>query len=515
MFFASLLTREERATLITSVSTKIDHYIKENNLHTSSCAGFTMKSQQWLMSAYIISRLKEMNPDITIVIGGIVNESQARAFMKGFHLADYAIWGEGEYPLYYLAEALEDHHFETVPNMVYRDNGSLCSTHQSSEYPDLNSYPFADHTDYFDTLYRVIPGSLRVQIPVWGSRSCPWNKCKFCVDNEEYPYRTRSPENIVEEIMYQSKKYTVDTFTFVDSELPGNKKRFKRLLQLLTQLSAARNEPYHFFGEVSPVFIDDETAQYMRLASFISIQLGFEALTDILLEKMRKRQKFAHNIQALKLGNQYNLRMGGLNILQEIPTETAEDIQESCQNVKFVRFLLNTFTLNPRPFVLYKGSAFYDEIPEPERESWNYDDFWIEIAPTGVVPESERFEFFGFIKERSHSMAWDDFEMVLKVYTQQNCSYTWIEYPGGSFIEEKGFKTYRYVLDRDETDILIYCNSVKTLSEVKSKFSHISEENLVTILHTLKEAGLLYYEEGSHTLIAVVEASQMEPAEVL
>ncbi|MBU7046379.1 MAG: hypothetical protein HXS54_08060, partial [Theionarchaea archaeon] len=140
-FFLLIKSREELSQLIDAIVTKIDQYIRENNLHKAQCTGFTFKSQQWFMGSYIGSRLKEMNPDMNIVIGGMFNEDQARAFMNVFHQADFAIWGEGEYPLFHLIEALkEGKDLNKVPQLVYRDK-DIVSTHQSQERVTLDEYP--------------------------------------------------------------------------------------------------------------------------------------------------------------------------------------------------------------------------------------------------------------------------------------------------------------------------------------------------------------------------------------
>ena len=504
--FQSVLTKDELCELVQSVKDKIDRFISEKRLHEADIAGFTMKTYQWLMNSYIMSRLKEMNPDMKIVIGGISTEDQGRALMRMVTKADFAIWGEGEYPLVHLIQSLEENNtLQDVPNLIYRDGKNLSSTNPLREYPPLDEYPFADHSDYFDAVTRFMPANMQVLIPVWGSRSCPWNKCKFCVLNEEYSYRTRSPENIVEEIEYQSQKYGTYTFIFVDTEIAGNKKRLKTLLTLLVKASSRQKEPYHFFAEISPVFIDTETAKLMQVASFTSIQVGFEAMTDSLLEKMEKRHTFAHNMQALKLGNQYGLYIDGLNIIRGTPPETKEDILESCKNVKFVRFLLNKYVFRPASLELYKGSPFYEEMPEEERKLWRYHRFWEEIAPLKVIPEEDRFEFFGFFRNKP-DFVWDDFESVRRALEEQNRSYTWIEYEDGSFVEEKGPGIYKYVLDRDETDILIFCDLIKSFSEVKKQFSHINEDNLRELLSSLKDFGLIYYDKDMHTIISVLEA---------
>jgi len=508
LVFSSVLSKEEIAGEVNTFKNEIDQYIKLSNLHKALLSGFTLKTYQWPIDFYVINRLKEMNPDTMVVIGGITNSEQAQHFLKMFTSADFAIWGEGEYPLVHLVRALkEGGSFEEVPHLVYREGDTIVATEAPSECPPLDEYPFADHSDYFTAVRRYIPSKFPVLIPVWGSRGCPWNKCKFCVLNEEYAYRVRSPENIVEEVEYQSKKYNIDSFMFVDTELPGNKKRFKTLLQLLLQSSAHRKKPYHFHAEISPVFIDEETAACMQRASFSSIQIGFEAMTDSLLQKMQKRHQFAHNIQALKLGNQYNLKIGGLNIIRGIPTETEEDVAESCTNVTFLRFLLNKYPLYPSFLSLFKGSPFYREVDELEKQHWKENPFWAEIDATGLLSEFDRFEFFGFCREPPvHYHLWDDFERVMTSYQSQRRSYEWIEYPDGSFVEERGPKTYRYTLDKNETAILIYCDSAKSFSELKKEFSHLSEDELRSTVKNLKEAGMMYYDKDLHTIISVLEA---------
>lgn len=503
--YSSAFSKEELSEMVESIKEYIDQYIKKNNLHKTDIAGFTLKTLQWPMSVYLIKQLKELNPDIAVVIGGIINKSQGKAFMKMVD-ADYAIWGEGEYPLWYLVTALrEGISLQKVPNLIYRDNACVITPLQD-EYPLLDEYPFADHTDYFEAFQKyMVDPQYPVSIPIWGSRSCPWNKCRFCTLNEEYTYRTRSPENIVEEIVYQSERYNIDEFIFVDTEFAGTKNRFKALLKLLIQMSAARMRKYHFCAEISPLLIDQETAKYMQLASFEKTQIGFEAVTDSLLEKMCKRQKFAHNIQALKLSSQYDLELHGLNVIREIPTETKEDIVESCRNLRFLRFYLHTHPLTPSFLRLYKGAPFYEDVREDERKIWNTNPFWEEVASTGLISDENKFEFLGFCKMH-HDPQWDTFETLLKFYIKHDYTYEWIEFLDGSSVEEKEPVKDIYMFDRDETDLLIFCDEIRNFSEIKDRFSHVSEDRLREMLYELKEAGILYYGEGLY--ISVLEADK-------
>jgi radical SAM superfamily enzyme YgiQ (UPF0313 family) len=504
LVYKSVYTKKEIQERVASIKDDIDQYIKRNNLHKTDIAGFTLKFFQWPMSCYIIGRLKEMNPDIHIVVGGITSKSQGMTFMNMLSQADFALYGEGEYSLFSLIEALKEGTLCTVPHLIYRENNSIVSTDCTLAYKDLDLYPFPDYSDYFDIVKKV-KSEHPILIPVLGSRSCAWNKCKFCVLNAGYHYRARSPESIVKEIEYQSKKYDVYDFVFIDTEVASNMKRFKTLLKLLRELSSQGN--YRFYADVSPVFITAETAYDMQRASFKQIQIGFEAVTDSLLKKMQKKHQFAHNIQALKLGSRYQIKVSGLNILREIPTETKDDITESCMNVKFLRFFPGKRFIDPGYLKLFKGAPFYRDVPAGERELWREDPYWAEIAPTHLVDEGDRFELFGFYRG-CRNPQWDIFESLLTLYVDHDCSYTWIEYPEGSFVEEKGIKCCEYTFDRDETDLLVFCNSIKMFSDIKKKFFHVDEKKLLNILCTLKEYGVVYYNKNLTSIISLLEADE-------
>lgn len=523
LLYLSLYSREELAEMIHTIKEEIDRHIYENNLHKTALAGFTVKSYQWLMSYYLTNRLKEMNPDIKIVIGGITGEDQGRAFMKLFNLADYLIWGEGEYPLVHLVKALkEGTPLKDVPNLIYRE-GTTLVTEKAHKHSPLDLYPFADHSDYFTAFQnhmtgstlseyikifgKYVPDRYPVVIPILGSRSCKWNRCRFCVLNEEYTYRARSPENIVKEIEYQSERYHIDSFIFVDTEIAGTLKRFKTLLKLLIQSSAEKEKKYRFFAEVSPIFIDNETARYMQLASFTEIQIGFEAMTDSLLEKIDKQHRFAHNLQAVKLGNQNELQISGLNILRELPTETKEDILESCANLKFLRFFLKKYPLTPGFLRLDKGAPFYKDVSEEERKKWRKNPIWEEVNPLHLIPEEDKYEFFGFYK-MDHDRAWVDFESLMNFYMKQDRSYQWVDYVSGSFVEEKGLRLYKYIFDRDETDLLIFCDIIKSFSQVKKRFPHLSEDDLCKMLQNLKDVGFIYCDNAMRWVVSVLDAAR-------
>jgi radical SAM superfamily enzyme YgiQ (UPF0313 family) len=514
IFESPFFPKTELKKFAQDLKTYIDSSIEEKKMHEVEIAGFTMKTYQWLLNYYVLLKLKQHNPTLKTIIGGIRSLSQGIEYMKTFKEADFAIWGEGEIPLLKLLKQIDDPiSYKEIPNLIYRKNDEIISTYQiaPTDLPDINTHPFADHTDYIHFLEKY-DANLNVQIPIWGIRSCFWNKCKFCVLNEEFPYRERTPENIVAEIEYQSKKYNIDRFVFVDTNI-GRKDResFNHLLDLLVQSVEQRGRSYSIQGEMMAMRLDRKSIETMNKIAIVHVQLGFEAMTDSLLRKMMKPQSFAHNIQVLKFAEEQNLFVAGLNIIRGITSETIEDVVESTKNLKFLRFLLRKYSLNETILGLYKDSPFFNEVSDEEREKWwNFDRMWSIVKDLHFLSAADKYEFEGFSRGLINSLLWDIFKLLLKHYQSENFSYKWhVHRDGSSEIEEYGNtildQRYKYILNPIETEMLLFCDTVKSYSEIKEHFPQLDEKQLHEILVPLKNVGLLYYNDDfKHFFISVV-----------
>jgi len=117
---------------------------------------------------------------------------------------------EGDFP-----EKLE-------PGIYYRKDGQVINTGKFSLNHDLNTLPFIkrDLTKwhlyaYNNGNYRLTPGTYIIS-----GRDCWWGKCSFCSWPTLYPvYRTRNPDDVIEEIeelidKYQVKEIMDDTGCF-------------------------------------------------------------------------------------------------------------------------------------------------------------------------------------------------------------------------------------------------------------------------------------------------------------
>jgi len=504
--------------MVKQLKNHIDQYYKNKKIIDTDVAWFTMKTNQWLLNYYLIKKIKNEQPAVKIVIGDILSESQGKVYLNVFKEADFAIWGEGELPFLRLIQDIKNPmKYSSVPNLIYRKDAKINSTFPLAlnDLPDINSIPFADHSDYFKTL-KEFGLDIPVQIPIRGVKSCWWNNCIFCHINEGIPYRARKPEKIIAEIEYQSQKYDINDFIFIDNDI-GRKdyKNFEEFLDLLLDSSRKKNERYRIQAELSPLFINQKNIEKMKKISIIILQIGFEAMTDSLLQKMKKPQSFAHNIQALKFAEEQDFILTGLNIIQGIPTETEKDVIESIENLKFLRFLLSKFNFSENQLLLIKGLTIFNNcIKNGTLENWNTSGIWNELMNIDFLSNIDKREFFGFSKDLSHTSLWELFHSILEFYQSNPSSFLWIKNSNGSsniyeFRDDKNNEICSYSLNQIETEILIFCNAIKKIKYIQKHFSDISQHEFIDTLTHLKKAGLIYFDNLNGYCVSTINSNNI------
>ena len=123
-----------------------------------------------------------------------------------------------------------------------------------------------------------------------------------------------------------------------------------------------------------------------------------------------------------------------LNIIRGIPSETYEDVMESIRNLKFLRFYLCKYNLNPSELMMYKGSPFYTELTKKEiEENYTLSYIWNEIKNFNMFSSLNKYEFFGFTQQHLiQSFLWDIFSIFLRQYQSTSFNYNWYQYSDGS-----------------------------------------------------------------------------------
>jgi radical SAM superfamily enzyme YgiQ (UPF0313 family) len=195
----------------------------------------------------LIKMIREMIPGVPIVLGGIYatlcyDHATAHAG------ADEVLSGEGEGLV-----------LETLDRLT-----GFASTLRF--FPDdLDSYPYPA----FD-MQSAIP-----YVPILTGRGCPF-RCAYCASGFLHrEFKRRSPEHVVEEILYWHKKYAVKDFAFYDDALLVNAD--SHILPILEGIVRHRiSVRFHTPNALHIRPLSKEVAQLLFRAGFKTVRLGLE-----------------------------------------------------------------------------------------------------------------------------------------------------------------------------------------------------------------------------------------------
>lgn len=177
--------------------------------------GFSGTSVAYRATARIAQMCKDRWPGVRTIHGhefASLNHHRILARSSPF---DFVCRGDGEHTFATLSRRLLDGKaVDDVPGLVWRDeSGTL---HETATQPsDMNAIPWPSR----ETVAGVKARGLAISM--FTSRGCPF-RCAYCATGEvsslngKACYRTKEPENVVEEMRYLVKNFDLAHVTIVD-----------------------------------------------------------------------------------------------------------------------------------------------------------------------------------------------------------------------------------------------------------------------------------------------------------
>ena len=167
-----------------------------------------MTHYKWMK--WLTNRVRHYNPRAKIIIGNSVAGSIPELFLKNSD-ADMAVMGEGEISTSELVLAIiRDEDFTQISGIAYKgENGKIVINPKRKGIKKLDEFPMIDWNifdteAYFKKSYaaaKALEGKEVRVMPVVTARGCAF-RCTFChFVFENDPYRYRTPQNIILEIM--------------------------------------------------------------------------------------------------------------------------------------------------------------------------------------------------------------------------------------------------------------------------------------------------------------------------
>jgi len=318
--------------------------------------GVTMSSLTVKPAALIAHWVKQLFPDVLLMVGGPHPTFADEHVLISMPEVDVVVRGEGELTALELVQRfVRGEGFEGVKGVTYRGGKGVVRNEERELIEDLDSLPFPAYHLLPVQNYRSF-GAKEPTFTVLTSRGCPFN-CKFCVawKMNRRRYRVRSVKNVVEELEYLVHRFKARFLSFVDDLFTINRKRVKALCRAIRE-----HRLNLVWGcETRVDMVDRETLMEMRKAGCYWIYFGFESASQTILNSMRK------NIQVEQIKRAFKLcREVGVNTIASVmlfwPGETRETIKQTLNLLKEVEADAAHFSI-ATPFI---GSDFYEEVKE-------------------------------------------------------------------------------------------------------------------------------------------------------
>jgi len=263
---------------------------------------------------------------------------------------DLVIRGEFDYAVVDLAggKPLAD-----VDGISYRQDGKFVHNEDRPPLHDLDALPFAVDVYKRDLDYREyeIPWLQYPYVSFYTGRGCS-SKCIFCLWPQTYSgnkYRTRSVDNVMEEVMRTLEYYPeVKEIFFDDDNFCGDEDRVIEIANRLKPLGIS-------WGCNAKVTVKYETLKVMKESGMRVIMVGYETGDQQILNNVRKGTTVEQARTFTKNCKELGIMVHGAFVLG-LPGETPETIQRSIDFACEV----DPETIQVSLASPYPGTKFYD-----------------------------------------------------------------------------------------------------------------------------------------------------------
>lgn len=296
------------------------------------CVSFYTLWPYYHIMLRIASEIKEKSPETIIVMGGPQSSATAEDTLNAMPFVDYICSGEGENTIVPFFQALlreDGGDLADIPGLFHRKNGRVVYNDIEIPLCDLNTLPRWDDRLYMQHYKTPEPNisDNNYFMPIDAGRGCPYS-CTFCCTSYFWRrmYRLKSPQRIVDDILFYNKKFGIKSFWFSHDAFTSNKKLVSEVCDHI--LEKKLNIQWRCTARVD--CISEELVLKMKQAGMTRIELGVETGSKRMQKLINKNldlEKAKHMIEFLMKNN---IRVS-LFFMYGFPDETEQDLNETLE----------------------------------------------------------------------------------------------------------------------------------------------------------------------------------------
>ena len=306
----------------------LEQSVNEVISQSPDLVGINLITPTFNLSKQIIQRIKQKRPKTKIIVGGTHATINPEQSLKQIPEADILIRGEGELTL---TELLNNNlNPFLIKGVSYKKNHKIINNQDREKIQNLDVLPFINRDFFIDDPHQ---NNRNLKSVIMGSRGCPYT-CSFCSAplTSGRKIRTRSIENIVDEMEMLKQEHGIDSVHFLDNDFIYNK---DRILGLADELRArnlninwralARTDIIARFG--------GDFLKKIKKSGCYQLVFGIESGSQRILDLMKKGTNPEQARQAVQLCKDVGIKTKAYYMFG-YPTETLEEMNQTLNLAK-------------------------------------------------------------------------------------------------------------------------------------------------------------------------------------
>lgn len=312
--------------------------------------------------------VREKNPKITIIIGGVFPTYHWKEILEDNPQIDYIVCGEGEEISLNLMATLENNtDLKEVKGLALREEGKPFRTVPADIIKNLDDYRVGWELmkDYNYTYW-----GKRKAVVIQFSRGCPY-PCTYCGQSLFWKkWRHRSAQSLADEMEMLHKEYGILVFNFADENPSSNPRAWREFLEALV----AKNLKLILVGSIRAdnIVRDAEILHLYKKAGFERFLLGIENYDEVVLEKIKKAGTISKDKEAIQLLRKHNILSMATYVVGFGEEKTRDFYNSLKQLLSYDPDQVQLLYVTP-----HKWTPYFEEVKEKEiiltdQRKWDY-----------------------------------------------------------------------------------------------------------------------------------------------
>ncbi len=299
--------------------------------------------------------LKAAYPQAQVLFGGPQVSVMGQVLLERYSVVDALVLGEGEATIAELAERVgQQDMYAGVPGVIFRIGSQIVNNGPRPLIADIDlisrpAYHLLPHLSSYRTRSRAYPVGY-----VFTSRGCP-AACTFCYRNFGTKWRARSPENIIEEIVFLREEYGIRQLDILDDNFSFDVDRAHRILEMI--IAKRWNIKINLQIGVRIHSLNRDLLNTMKRAGVFKFGFGIESGDEAMLKRIKKGLDLDRAIEIVRMARSLGMVTHGYFIIG-FPGDSPETMQRTIDFAKRLDPHYASFSIcTPLP-----GTEMYNDI---------------------------------------------------------------------------------------------------------------------------------------------------------